>query len=177
MIQPQGKETIAGRGRKGSDNETGRPSESLSRFEKTFYELKALYGRVKGESRVLASPCRRDGACCRFSSSGLRLFVSSLEVAYQFHRAGSLTSPLPECVCPYLEENLCRAREGRFLGCRIYHCEEDGAQERARLYEKFHKEIRDLHERYDVEYVYTDLMNHPFFLDAEWSGVHPGGRA
>lgn len=66
--------------------------------------------------------------------------------------------------CPYLEGDLCSAREGRTLGCRLYHCGsgQDGGS--TDLYEKFHKEITELHEKHDIDYVYRELLSHPILL-------------
>lgn len=135
--------------------------------EHAFDELKSLYDRVDEAVATMSPACRKDGECCRFSSSGLELFASSLEIHYLLHRAGIPDRPPLEGVCSYLEENSCSARGGRTLGCRLYFCLADGEEGPMGLYEKFHSMIRDLHERYDVKYVYRKMSDHPVFRD-EW---------
>ena len=100
--------------------------------------------------------CQRSGRCCRFQEAGHQLYLTALEftemVAHGGRRSGGGQ------VCPWLENGLCGIREGRALACRTYFCSDEAAA--AEVTERWHGEIRRLHTRYGVPYVYQSLEKH-----------------
>jgi len=58
--------------------------------------------------------------------------------------------------CPYQEGTKCTAREGRPLGCRIYFCDENSQSWQEEVYEKYHAQLKALHEQYQVPYRYLE---------------------
>ena len=68
-----------------------------------------------------------------------------------------LKRPIKEGVCPYLEDGLCGAREGRALGCRIFFCEGDRAIQE-QLYEKYLGKIQELFSMPGNELYYGELL-------------------
>lgn len=126
-----------------------------------FEALEAIYKEAGERVAALQAECRQDGDCCRFATSGLRLYVTRLEVAYLLAK-----EPLPDGErvpgqCPYQKESLCMARSGRPLGCRLYYCDDRLEEAISDLYERFHKALVDLHKRYDIEYEYQEILGHP----------------
>jgi hypothetical protein len=118
-------------------------------------DLAALLARVDAAVAEKAPTCRACGRCCRFAEFGHRLYVSTGELAL-------LTShPAPHAsrpgLCPCQDGAECTARDGRALGCRVFFCDAGLTAWSNALYERFHAEIRRLHERHGVEYFYVDL--------------------
>ncbi|MFH1999682.1 MAG: hypothetical protein ABIK28_08380, partial [Planctomycetota bacterium] len=128
-----------------------------------FESLAGLYELIETEVADLGVACRRDGACCRFDTSGLRLYATRLEVAYLLRMAPKPGAKGAAGQCPYQEGSLCQARSGRPLGCRVYFCDEEFSETISALYERFHKAILVLHERYQIEYLYQELLSHSAF--------------
>lgn len=124
--------------------------------------LEDLYQSVDHLVLEHSPTCQRDGHCCRFKTSGLRLFASTLEAAYLLQRANKPGFPAEPGACPYLEGDSCRARDGRTLGCRLHFCDPQKGEVMEALYEGFHQKIVQLHEQYGVDYLYQELMS---FLD------------
>jgi Fe-S-cluster containining protein len=118
--------------------------------------------------------CRASGRCCHFESYGHRLYVTAAELI-RFSRAesgskeaagekgGSVRVSLPQFFsqgapegCPFQVDNLCTAREHRPLGCRVYFCDQNAQAWQSEVYEKYHGQIRALHERFNVPYRYVE---------------------
>lgn len=58
--------------------------------------------------------------------------------------------------CPYLQGNLCGAHGVKPLGCRVYFCDASAQEWQHALTERALAEIRTLHERCNVPYVYDE---------------------
>src|SRR6476469_3290128 len=115
--------------------------------------------------------CRASGRCCRFEEYGHRLYVTAAEmVFFAKHKTqntkhetggqGAVVS-LPQFFsvesprgCPYQVEGLCTAREARPLGCRLYFCDENAQSWQNEVYEKYHAQLRAVHERFGLAYRY-----------------------
>ncbi|MHC4946146.1 MAG: hypothetical protein ACYTG7_24305 [Planctomycetota bacterium] len=121
-------------------------------------ELEELYARLDESISQPVFSCRGDGACCRFETSGLRLFATGLEVAFLIHKLGKPTKAFEPGCCPYQEGDACMARAGRPLGCRVYFCDPAAETDLHPLYEQYHREIIDLHARHDLKYAYGELL-------------------
>jgi len=117
-------------------------------------ELQELYTALDEQISALSFECRRDGECCRFSRSGLRLFVTWLEAWYLFASAPEFEAGDD---CAFQEGDICVRREQRALGCRAYGCDRDDEAQSAEIYETFHRQIGAIHEKYDLPYEYRDI--------------------
>jgi Fe-S-cluster containining protein len=109
--------------------------------------------------------CDKSGRCCRFDEYGHRLFVTTAEVGiflHDLHDAPQLKRPtiphsaihLPHCV--FQQNNLCTVHAIRPLGCRIFFCDPSATDWQHRQYERFHAELRRLHEQWEVPYFYVE---------------------
>ncbi len=117
-------------------------------------ELRRIYALADAEAR--ADPrlrCELSGRCCRFREAGHDLFVTGLEHEEMVRRGGA--GGREEGVCPWLQGTLCGNREGRALACRTYFCSDEAAA--AALTERWHAEIRRLHERHGIPYEYRRI--------------------
>lgn len=132
---------------------------------------------VDGDVGVRRPVCRASGKCCKFEAYGHRLYVTGVEMVH-FKRVmqgratpvqagGDATPNVPltqffargtedQKGCPYQVEGLCTAREARPLGCRIYFCDENAQGWQNEVYEKYHAQLRQLHEQANVPYRYME---------------------
>jgi Fe-S-cluster containining protein len=127
------------------------------REEQARVELRALYGAVAADLRQRPGlSCALSGRCCRFGEADHRLYLTRLEFAEMVACGG-----LPRSggdACPWLEGGRCANRAGRALACRTYFCSDEAAA--AAVTERWHREIRCLHERHRLPYVYRPLDEH-----------------
>ncbi len=120
--------------------------------------LRALYAELDGEQAHLAPRCRACGDCCDFDRFGHRLYVSTAELALLTRQAPPSPAALAQGRCPYQTAGQCAAREGRTLGCRVFHCRGEGASIENRRYESRHEQIAALHRTHCIPYLYGDLL-------------------
>lgn len=120
-------------------------------------ELRRIYAAADEEARAdPALRCDLSGRCCRFRDAGHELFVTRLEFDEMERWGGAGAGE--EGACPWLKGKLCGNREGRALACRTYFCSDEGAA--AALTERWHAEIRRLHDRFGLPYDYRRLADH-----------------
>lgn len=116
--------------------------------------LVSLYRELE-RSRPPGRPrCLGGGACCRFDLAGHRLYASTLELALLTTAPMADASRCGRGRCPYQLGPRCTARERRPLGCRLYFC---GPGEATLDAESWHGRVRDLHDRFQLTYVYQEL--------------------
>ncbi len=152
-----------------TDEHTASPAltgpEALAALEEIYLRLDTI---VTGHN----PRCDASGRCCRFDAYGHQLFVSTLEMEYFAHRMGLTATrvddtdasearrialpQLPADGCPWQVNGLCTAREARPLGCRIYFCDPAHQDWQPEIYEKFHREILQLHARFALPYRYME---------------------
>lgn len=98
--------------------------------------------------------CALSGLCCRFREAGHRLCLTGLEFEEMRLRGGA-PAPRSDGVCPWLEDGRCSNRDGRALACRTYFCSDEA--EAAELTERWHREVRRIHDETGVPYRYGSL--------------------
>ena len=120
-------------------------------------ELEALYREVDDAVSACGVACWLRGQCCNFAVADHRLYASSLEIAYVREKhaepfaAGSV-------LCPFWKEGLCVERERRPLACRTYFCDPAYRVATEALYERFHGRIREIADRYGIDYRYEPFV-------------------
>ncbi len=129
--------------------------------------------------------CRNRGACCKFGAFGHKLYVTTLELAYfRARHADRLQQQDPRSAqedqraagfsprglttienaatanqsCPFQREGMCTTREGRPVGCRVFFCESADEGWQSELTEWALARLRELHDRFDVPYVYSEWL-------------------
>lgn len=85
--------------------------------------LQTIYEQADVAVAEAAPRCEASGRCCRFEEFGHTLFLSQFEADLLLVDAPSFTQPVSRAGCPFQIDNLCTARDGRPLGCRIYFCD------------------------------------------------------
>ncbi|HVX83434.1 MAG TPA: hypothetical protein VH253_01315 [Phycisphaerae bacterium] len=136
-------------------------------------EVAAILADADADIAARKPVCRASGNCCKFEQHGHRLYVTAAEL---IHFARSHAKPpigdrqsamgdvsLPQFFaqsaptgCPYQVDNLCTARDARPLGCRIYFCDANTQSWQNDVYEKYHRRLRDLHDRFALPYRYIE---------------------
>ncbi len=116
-----------------------------------------------GDAIELRRPiCVTSGRCCRFEEFGHRLFVTTMEMA-AFVRDLGAERTIPERVqrwggrgCPFQVGGLCSVHAIRPFGCRVFFCDATSTGWQSEQYERFHKELKRLHEALGVPYFYVE---------------------
>ena len=126
--------------------------------EEARIRLADIYRRVHEEVASAGPVCRQSGNCCNFPEADHDLYASTIEIAYLV-QAHALQTDTGKSLCPYWLERKCTAREGRPLGCRVYFCDKDYQRDHSQaIYEKYHREIRELANEFEIEYRYVPLV-------------------
>lgn len=86
-------------------------------------EVLAVYAEVDAAVAAASPRCNASGRCCRFTEYGHTLFLSQFEADILLETAPAYEAPVTRDNCPFQVSNLCTARGGRPLGCRIYFCD------------------------------------------------------
>lgn len=129
---------------------------SYSVSEAEFEGLAKIYRQLE-EDLLESSQCRSCGDCCNFKRFDHELRVTHIELLYLIQKHG-LRRPERGGVCPYLEDGLCVAREGRTLGCRIFFCEAE-KENQERLYEENLGRIRELIADSNADVYYGEFLS------------------
>ena len=119
-------------------------------------QLEQLYERLDDALRAVDASCGGCGACCNFGQYDHELWLTNLELAYLVEKEGE--RPVEEAgICPYLNGTKCTAREGRALGCRVFHCETvETILEQ--LSEKYMEEITQIAKDAKIDLTYGELL-------------------
>lgn len=129
-----------------------------------------IYRRLQKEVDERKPLCVASGRCCHFDEYGHRLYVTTIElavfVASVDGTAREIVSPvhkksLPqlgqrEAGCRFQIDNLCMVHSIRPFGCRIFYCDPAAELWQREQYELFHREIQQLHERFEIPYFYIE---------------------
>ena len=132
--------------------------------------VKALYANVQREIDARRPLCIVSGRCCRFEEYGHRLFVTTLEMAAFMHDLRDSRSahvagggiPLPQFQewdhtgCPWQRNKLCTVHAFRPFGCRMFFCDATSTEWQNEQYERFHAELKQLHQTLDIPYFYVE---------------------
>lgn len=127
--------------------------------ESLFKNLKNIYECLEQDFKNIDQPCTQCGSCCNFKDFGHRLYISSLEFAYvsshlKCYKVHNLD------VCPYMQNQLCSARNYRMLGCRTFfrlHQKKDEMQAQD-LYEAYLKQLKKIYKDHEIPWEYKDFM-------------------
>jgi hypothetical protein len=157
---------------KSRKNETGPTAESdlraaVARFQQDEALLDALRRIYADAERAVAEihgadgghrRCLRGGACCKFDVFGHLLYLTVVELALLVQTRPPRPERASEGRCPYELAGRCTAYDRRPLGCRTFFCRDETNASVREAHERFHRALRDLHERRCIPYAYADLL-------------------
>lgn len=117
----------------------------------------ALYADVAAEIDRRRPVCVISGRCCRFEEYGHRLYVTTLELAaFRSGYLGEAVTSWDGTGCPFQLNKLCGVHAIRPFGCRMFFCDATSTQWQNDAYERFHAELKSLHDRLGVPYFYVE---------------------
>lgn len=138
-----------------------------------------VYAALAEEVARRRPVCDASGRCCRFEEYGHRLYVTTAELAAFVNGMSQLSvvsgplldesrRPLPVLTtdhgqlttdntgCPFQAGRLCGAHAIRPFGCRIFYCDPAAEDWQAEAYERFHAELKAIHDRFEIPYFYVE---------------------
>lgn len=133
------------------------PTAPASDLEGALTALTQLYEEVAAELPRYQFTCAASGNCCDFDAFGHRLYVTTLEAEHFFRHLGPPTNAEPGHCPAWGADRLCKAREGRMLGCRTFFCGPYAVEGPEALHERFQARLLRLHEQYGIPYRYQDI--------------------
>lgn len=123
-------------------------------------EFRALYAALDAEIAARRPVCRASGGCCRFEAYGHRLYATRAEALYFGAVHGAPRAVFSHDCCPYQENGLCTARDGRPLGCRVFFCDPAYKGQGEELTERYLRRIREVSARLGIAWDYAPFMTH-----------------
>jgi hypothetical protein len=129
-------------------------------WEGALAALASLYRDLERDLPSWGFSCSASGNCCDFDAYGHRLFVTTLEYEHFVrHAPVARANPDPRQCPAWGPDRLCKAREGRMLGCRTYHCPPWPRGGPPELHARYHARLQALHRRFGIPYAYRDLVD------------------
>ena len=117
-----------------------------------------VYADLQREIDARRPICSASGKCCRFEDYGHRLYVTTLELAAFLAGVPDESRPAlwDGAGCPFQVARLCSVHAIRPFGCRMFFCDATATQWQNERYERFHAELKRLHESLGVPYFYVE---------------------
>jgi Fe-S-cluster containining protein len=115
-----------------------------------------VYADLQREIDARKPVCTASGRCCRFEEFGHRLYVTTAELAAFVHDLPDQVRPWDGTGCPFQVQGLCGVHAIRPFGCRIFFCDATSTGWQNEQYERFHGEIKRIHEVHSVPYFYVE---------------------
>ena len=115
-----------------------------------------LYAAVQREIDARKPLCVISGKCCRFEDYGHRLFVTTIELAAFVHSVPLMPGNWDGTGCPFQKNKLCSVHLSRPFGCRMFFCDPTSTEWQNERYERFHTDLKRLHESLAVPYFYVE---------------------
>ena len=151
------KQAAAARGEPASE-----PVVEEAAWAKAFADLEALYADLDAELPRYKFVCQASGDCCDFEAFGHRLFVTTIEAEYFFRNSPQQRQNENPSLCPaWGSDRMCKARQGRMLGCRTFYCGTYKNGDPSEVYEKYYARVKAIHDRHGIPFRYRDVV--------EWS--------
>jgi hypothetical protein len=119
--------------------------------------LEAIYAAADAAVAGAGPRCDASGRCCRFREYGHTLFISQIEADYLLQHAPKIGGPVTDAACPYQVENLCKARDWRPLGCRVYFCDPNYQETGAEISERGVRALKVLASELNLGWRYAPL--------------------
>jgi Fe-S-cluster containining protein len=148
--QAAAREAAAGRGATEVPEETWRAA---------LADLATVYAELDAELPRHEFLCVASGDCCDFDAYGHRLYATTLEAEWFFRNSPRQRANQDARQCPaWGADRLCKAREGRMLGCRTFFCAGRRGSDPNEVYERYYRRVKEVHERHGLPFRYADVV-------------------
>jgi len=122
--------------------------------------VRRVYADLQREIDLRKPVCTASGRCCRFEDFGHRLYITTIELA-AFVRDlqpgdRAAADPGNTAGCPFQLAGLCSVHAIRPFGCRVFFCDATSDDWQHEQYERFHAQLKRLHEELGVPYQYVE---------------------
>ena len=116
-----------------------------------------IYADLQRQIDVRKPICSTSGRCCHFEQFGHRLYVTTAELAAFVHQLREKPDAgWDGAGCPFQVDGLCSVHTIRPFGCRVFFCDATSTEWQNEQYERFHGELKRLHEGLSVPYFYVE---------------------
>lgn len=119
-----------------------------------------VYAELQAQIDMRRPKCSTSGRCCRFDEYGHRLYVTTMELAAFAHSLSDESKVLGlqsvGAGCVFQVDGLCSVHAIRPFGCRVFFCDSTSDDWQHAQYERFHGELKRLHNALAVPYAYTE---------------------
>ena len=136
--------------------------------------IAAFYAAVDEAVAAHGPVCRNRGLCCGFDRFGHSLFVTTVELAYFVRCSRDLRPAASGSTCPYHVDGVCRARDSRPLGCRVFFCDPLSRHWQGPTYERGLAELKRIGTAFGIDYRYVEWLSALGELTAEKPGKQAG---
>ncbi len=120
--------------------------------------------------------CQNRGVCCSFNRFGYSLFVTTVELV-NFIRCNRDSAPITTgSTCPYHIDGMCRARDSRPLGCRVFFCDPLSQDWQGPTYERGLAELKRIGTSFGIDYRYVEWLSALNELDRALRRKNPPSR-
>ena len=142
---------------------------AASKREDVRAAVERVYEAVGREIQERRPVCIVSGRCCRFDEYGHRLYVTTLELAKFVHDLPPADRQIADPAgCPFQINKLCTVHTIRPFGCRMFFCDATSTEWQNEAYERFHAQLKLLHQELAVPYAYIEWRQALKLLG--WSG-------
>ena len=151
----------------------------MSRTPEIDAAIRAVHTSIAERVAEARPVCTASARCCDFARTGHDLFVTGLEAAWTLDRipadraigGDGVRDARARGDCPFLARagglSACGVHPARPAGCRVYFCDPTRTGFVEQLAEYAAREIRAVHDRFGVPYVYAEWRHLlGAFLDA-----------
>ncbi len=136
----------------------GAPDVPEATWTAALADLEALYAELDAELPKYKFVCVASGDCCDFDAFGHRLYASTLEAEFFFRNSPRERANHDPRHCPaWGSDRLCKARQGRMLGCRTFYCGKHSNGDPTEVHERYHRRVKEIHERHGIPFRYADV--------------------
>jgi uncharacterized protein len=135
------------------------PAVSDEAWEAALADLDRIYADLEAELPRHKFVCQASGDCCDFDAFGHRLYATTLEAERFFRRSPPDRANDDPRSCPaWGKDRLCKAREGRMLGCRTFFCAGGQGVDPNAIHERYYRRVKDVHDRHGIPFRYADVV-------------------
>jgi Fe-S-cluster containining protein len=133
--------------------------EQAARDPEAIEAVHRIYDELSAQIATRRPVCEMSGRCCRFEEYGHRLYVTTIELGAflaGLRQGGRTVRAWNGAGCPFQLSKLCSVHAIRPFGCRVFFCDPTATDWQNEQYERFHRQLKALHEQTGIPYYYLE---------------------